>query len=526
MMKKIILFVFIIAALKAQTGNDQKIELPDFVITGVQNISFPAKDKLKPELTYTVSDVELQNSSGSLLPSKVEVSAPPEILPDLTRPDIYLNGIFKLGAGIYTLPEGSFQLMANSGNFIIGGKIEGKNITNYVSDAGGNRSGLDFYSEYTLDENGGFLPGLKFRLQGELAREEYNFFASDSAGYKRQKNNGDFEFGISNYLNEAINYELKYRKYLTGINEIDLNENQDDISFKASGGISEFMVKGEALFSGIQYDNDTLNIRKIYNKFYAGLSSDLIPGLTIEGGFNYFKDNSTDRIKLKILAEYYLGRGLSIYGKYDPEAYYSSIRNFVETNRYYSPAMPSPVLINEENSFRASVKYQFATYIEFNAGAGYKDFSALPYFENGKGFFNVKLIDDVSESYLFFNSLFHYGPYGQFYAGVEFKKTAQPDGNYVPYTPVIKMDFSYSYDFSEKITAGADFRYDKYSYADIKNTLSLPAISNAALHMIYHMSGDVDVNARIENLFNRSNYLWGVYQQKPVDIIAGVEYHW
>ncbi len=526
-MKKYLIALLFALTVYAQTNDDQKIELPDFVITGVKEIDFPAKDKIKPELSVKVDNIELQQAEDKdpSIPDVINSNAP-ELLPPVFKTKDFINGRIKLGAGIYTLPEGIFQLSGNTENFLINGKIYGQNVTDYVNRAGITSSGAGLLSEYNVGNNSTFLPGLKLKFSGNFERESAGFFASDTASFKRLKEMGDISFGVSNFWDENINYSVNYQKLISRIKEIGLKEDQDNFEIFASGGISEFTVKGDVTFSKVKYSNDTISNSVNFNKVYAAIVSDLIPRLILEGGINYFWANDASRIKLNLSAEFYIGNGITIYGRFNPKAYLHTNRMLLSENRYFLPDVPLVPVVNEKNSLEFSAKYQLATYVEINAGYGLKTFSSKPFYLNDKGIFRLGLMNSVKENYLFANCLFHNGPYGKFYAGAKINSTTFPGGNKLPYSPSFFLNLDYTYSFLFDLDAGINLKYTGSSYSDILNTIENPAFAQVDICLLYKISPEIDALLRFENLLNRKNYIWGIYEQKPVDIIAGVEYHW
>ena len=118
-MKKyfILTILFFNTSLFAQT-EQQSIELPDFVITGRQNIDMPFATKKKPDLVSTISkDFLTPQYSPEEFPLLFS-SLPVQIQPGIKSFDDYYNGTLKIQIGKYSLPTGLLSLNQNFDNYL------------------------------------------------------------------------------------------------------------------------------------------------------------------------------------------------------------------------------------------------------------------------------------------------------------------------------------------------------------------------------------------------------------------------
>jgi hypothetical protein len=126
----------------------------------------------------------------------------------------------------------------------------------------------------------------------------------------------------------------------------------------------------------------------------------------------------------------------------------------------------------------------------------------------------------------FINALINIKKYGEFFADFEFQNITDIYGNKIPYKPMILADFSYGYLFNFGVYTKAMLNYSRYSYTNLINTQRTTNYINLGLLLKYNLFKMLAVTCNFQNLLNRKDYLLKNYQEKPLDIIVGIEYRW
>ncbi|MGE5411106.1 MAG: hypothetical protein ACM3MI_09130, partial [Clostridiales bacterium] len=145
MMKKLFFILALPALLFAQEHNNNqnqpqnqpKVELPEFVITGVRPVSLPTVSKQKAEVVSTLSrEFFLLGFSPEEL-SIAELSNPVRKEITFSTDTSKYNGRIIFGAGAYTLPMGELSYGKSFDNGVFNGKLWGSNVRSYYKDNSG-----------------------------------------------------------------------------------------------------------------------------------------------------------------------------------------------------------------------------------------------------------------------------------------------------------------------------------------------------------------------------------------------------
>ena len=87
-----------------------------------------------------------------------------------------------------------------------------------------------------------------------------------------------------------------------------------------------------------------------------------------------------------------------------------------------------------------------------------------------------------------------------------------------------KAALTYGYDFKNGLNGEATLEYHSGRFTDITNSSSLNSFFNAALKLEYKLKSQIMLSLQATNLFNTKRYLWEGYQEKPLDLIFGVNF--
>jgi len=528
---KIIATVFFIPFLLfAQEKNDgQSIELPDFVITGVQTINIPTAAKNSPKLVSTLSKefITPQFSPEMFALSGVSNPLAPNL--ELLENTESISGQLKAGAGLYTLPKGELNLGKSFKHASIFGTVFGLNEREYIDNAGYNISGGSVNTDFFVSNKSKFLPGLNVFMNIQYLRDSYNFFGSDSLDFGRKSQSTNLSFGIKNTFNKNLKYGISLTGNIYEISENDYGESKFTLNAFIDLAVSNIGIHSEGIF----------------------ISQDLTNALTSKSNYNYFSTDSRAILKINNAVELKAGINLSIYdgnsffapvgsismklsdaitflGEYSPGTNFHSTSDFKNVNRYAVFDSTNNIIEKEKHKFKVAIRYQFLKYIEIALGASYSQFDNFIYFSDIKsaGLFNVMHKDDVSMLGIFGNFMFHLGPFGYFYGDIEWQYVEDSENNILPYNPNLISNLIYGYSFDNGLSLKSKITYRSSAYSDLKNSGEIPSYMDLALFFEYGLSENLRLTLELNNLINRKNYLWSGYQEKGLDFVLGVDYRW
>jgi len=527
MIKKVIfiLLIFIVTAF-SQDDKNPNVELPSFVITGKDVISVRRVEKMKPGFVGTVTKEFI---NPVFAPDELELALLSNPLEgDLTLLDSsdYYKGKITLEAGRYTLPAGELNYAYPFTRGQIHGRMKGDNQRDYID-----KSGKVYYEgaldiDYSLSTKENVLPGTKFSLNGEHGVTSYNFFGSNNPERERTLNAGNAYFGIKNlYLKEFI---------------FDVNV-AGDYTYLDNENFNESLLKSNA-FGRLQLDNLGLTVKSNYQKqfltteklgkttsdyffFRPSVSLELFDLIMADLGFTFSGSGGSTLNTLYAAFGLEISQNLVLLAEYAPVAEFVTVGKFLRENNYFNPQIDSSYVVKKSNAFEVVLKYEYDKYFQIDGGIRYFSSKEFPYFTNldGTGVFGLAFTDAKNYNG-FVNLLFHLGPYGIFYGSLDYHQIKNSEGSFIPYHPKTKAALTYGYDFKNGLNGEATLEYISGRFTDITNSSSLESFFIAALKLEYKLKSQIMLSLQVTNLFNTKRYLWEGYQEKPLDLIFGVNF--
>jgi|GEM_PF-1201873 len=544
-MKKITLAILLLSGINVfGQGEQQGIELPDFVITGKQNIEIPKAVKPKPDLITTLStDFFLPQYSPDELPVTITTD-PVGSAPDIRPQTGYYNSSLIIQTGRYTFPSGELNLNKAFDNYLIDAKVWGTNIRDYIANSGFNTSGVSLSNEFYLSTRSGFLPGTRLKLSAAYSRDSYHLFASDDPAALRKTGDGYLIASILNEMNRALNYGIETGVNILSADERNIRETNinsqahadfiwNDLSFGGKLTLKEQMLRQDS----VPYEQDQDITLSENHLFYSGEGHlKITPAgfFNLSAGIAYYavKDNS-------LLApfgslECFLGDRLTFYAEYRPAGQFLTLSDFLKKNVYLNfgddSTLPKNLFEKRNIDFNVMLKYEYDKYITVALSGGYSHVDNYPYYEDlqstGTGKFDLLV---APEAKIFSSKLdFYYytDVYGCLMGNATYSDSKDPDGHRIPYDPRIKSTLIYGYNlpFGFGFKASYTLAYDVVTNPD--NSEKLGDYHDISLALHYELWRGFKITADFQNILNRSNFVWRQYQEKPFDMMAGVEYSW
>jgi hypothetical protein len=528
MKKLIIVFVVLISQLLKAQGQ-QGIELPDFVITGRQNIDIPIAVKKKPELISTLSkDFILPQYSPEELPVLIS-SLPVPITPSIKSDDELYNGSLIFKAGRYTIPLGELNINQSFEDYLFNTRVWGSNISEYIPNAGYNSSGISMTHEFFLSTRSDFLPGSKIKISGDYSRDSYKLYGSNDPTFLRENNFGSALFSISSSYSRMINYEFKtdgsiYNFNENGLKETNLNS-QGTIEFKT--GTIVFGASGNYRLQNL---NNNLSGIGSYS-FYTAQGYFSITPLNIfrlSMGINYSNTGNESKISPFGLFEIAIDQGLTFYAQYKPHYEFYTVKDFLKRNPYINFGMIDNAYEEYQNDVSAMIKYEYEKSFTASLTGRYSEIRNYFYFDdrNQPGKFDLFLLPDAKIYNVKLDLIYNAGRFGSLNYETEFKQAKDDLSNYIPYEPGFASSLTYSYDFEFGLELKLKYCLLYDVYTNNANSNKLDDYNDISLFFSYKLFNGLKLTADFQNILNRSNFVWKQYQEKPFDILVGFEYLW
>jgi len=530
MIKKIFL-TFLFLSLNVSAQENPNVELPDFIIMGKDVISVQGAQKINPEFVSTISE---QFFKPVFSPEELEVrdlSSP--VRGDLNVMDSlnFLRGKLDFAAGIYSLPTTDLTYHLPFENFLASGKFKGEYHRAHVDNSERYlvNGGLNFL--FTTSNQSTFLPGTQFKLNGEFGSSAFKFYAVNNP-LKRTLNQGNFSFAILNQSNRNITFDLSVEDDLTSINEENYNENILSLKGLTKVNFSIFNIGASVVYKK-QFltinttppnipNNDVSDFFSIRPS--AGIN--ISDAIKAAGGFSYSQSGERSYAAPFASISFKLNEYFSLFGEYSPHAEFITSNELLKENRYYEPQNFYNLFFEKRNSFTASAKFEYDKYYQVNAGVRYFSSPKYPFFadsgSSGRFYLATANANNITA---FADFLFHPGPFGIFYGGVEVSDT-KSSGDFVPYHPQLKLSASYSYEFDFGLTPQINLSYVSERHTSITNTSTLPGYVDLGFKIFYKIVPEFLFTVELSNLLSDDIYFWNGYKETPLDIAAGFRYLW
>ena len=404
--------------LKGQEGNsNQGVELPDFVITGIQNVNVPIMQKKIPELKSTLSEDFFEPSFSPEEFNLGDFSNPIRQKAELEINKQVYDGRLKLGAGRYSLPVGSLSYNKNFTNVLFMSKVWGSNIKEYIDKAGYNNSGILLNSYFFVSNKSKFLPGNVFSLSGKYFRDAYRFFGSSNPDFKRETHTGNADISLSNHSDDIFNYGLDFKGQIYLVNENDFQENLFHGRGFVKTDFSKFGLDASLYFKRQMLSNN-ISTNSSYNFITASANAsfDLKETLFLKGGVVYSNQGGNTFFYPTGAVALRFNDFISLFGEFSPNVEFKTFYDFINENPYFKLGSRDNVFVKHNINLKAALKYQYYKYIEISGGFKFIRTNNFVYFEddNQQGFFDLHTAGSVNQYVAFLELFFHPGPYGNF----------------------------------------------------------------------------------------------------------------
>lgn len=499
------------------------LELPTFIIEGVEHLNIKAGMKQFPSPPTVLSSKEL-DSINPLEKQQSLLVAPPQLPKKLDYPK-YANGFVEAHAGLYS----TFDLLAAYGR-----KYEGYELYG--------RAGLKSSS-------------------GDVKNSDFGkFFINLNSDYIAPE--FFWVFGGSRTRTKASYSNSSFKNYGT-IAATERSTNAFDISLVSDGNYEGFNFSTGAGFSSFNLDQKTnaveetringfLNINTLFDKNLAGIGLDLNFGtfqgksmnfiqiaatesifkekITIEGNFGYQMAAASDATSqnsftLRANIGYLPNSNMSIRAEFFTgleKAYYY---NHFEANPYFDLDSNTMFFPKINLMMKAAVQYLPHTKLGVTFSGGIKLYDKYPYFNS---------LDSNNLELLFEKATIIFGKAEGFwdmtkkdklnsYIGINLG-TLDYKNNAIPYLPLLEASISSERRWFDNFTTELGIIFNSKRFSDRDNKSEINSYLNLFAKVNYTILDNLKVVAELQNLTNSDNFIWKGYKERGVFGTIGINW--
>ena len=255
-----LLFILLLSGFVYSQQKDQSIELPDFVITGVQSAVLPKINKGMPDFVSSLSNEYLTPTHAPSNFAGFRISNPVEKKYPLFAQNQRYHTWIKAGTGYYTMPKADIFYYHDFSFGKFSAKADGEYTRNYINNSNSNKQSAEINADFYVKNNSNFLPGSSYNLNAGGERESYSFFASNNPSTRRVINSGFFGASMIETYTDVFNIGLKTKDNYISLSNESFSENRisfdgfaslklSALTIKASGGIVSQQLNDNFVFS-------------------------------------------------------------------------------------------------------------------------------------------------------------------------------------------------------------------------------------------------------------------------------------
>jgi outer membrane receptor protein involved in Fe transport len=207
---------------------------------------------------------------------------------------------------------------------------------------------------------------------------------------------------------------------------------------------------------------------------------------------------------------------------------YFTVADFIKRNLYFNPGMTDNLFLEYKTDINGMLKYEYEKLFTISLTGGYAKLSNYFYFDDAvnPGKFDLNILPEAKILSSGFNLIFYPARYGHFLGEFIYRNVEDQFGSLVPYEPKISASLTYGYNFD----IGLDFRVRYYLaynvYTNMVTADKLNDYHDVSLSLKYEIISGLKLTADFQNILNRTNFVWKQYQEKPFDVLLGIEYRW
>ncbi len=519
----ILLLPLVILLAQDEKSSNPNVELPDFVITGTDEISIKRAEKLGPEFISTITEEFIKPVYSSYELGLRQLSNPIKENLDLLESGSYSRGSLFGEAGIYVTPKAGFSYTYPFDNGILsagfGGLLQRAYIENSDRYSLNGRASID----YTIGVNDNGTSGTRFLLRGDYNSLSYKLFSSADPTAKQMRNEGNYFLGVKNTSGKTFIFDLNVEDNFTSLVQDNFTENLINANGFAKIQVSDISLGVKAKYQKQFLDTDSLD-NEDYNYLFARpvVSFELLNSIKVGVGYTFSKlgDEKFNDIYASVGLKIY--KDMILLGEYNPGAEFITSGSLLRKNEYFNPISVTNLFLRKSNSLKVSVKYEYEKYYQVDAGVKYFKSGNYPYYMSSIPAGRFELATADAESYeAYVNLLFHFGPYGFLFGSFNYSRIRDNNSNTIPYHPRIMGNATYGYELTRNLLGEIMFDFYYKAYTDISNLIELNSFVDLGVKFTYKLQETFIISLEMSNILNRKIYYWQGYEEKPFDLLAG-----
>ncbi len=515
-----------------------KIDLPEFVITGSENINLNVDSK-------RVEDRDRLYSPSAPTPGERPINVGEAVIPKqvktFSKTPGALNGKLFAGVGFYGTPllDGWFGQYDPVSSIVANGYYS--ESAGHVNDAGFWRGGFGVRGSYSLAESSAYIPLAQLSGESKYSREVYRSYGSRMPGRVRDISSLDISGGIGS------RYALPYKSMSSFDYSAKTGWSYFSLTDSAASSESEFHMNGTAstrfletaLRASLEYrlSSYDMNVPGLQSGHWMVLRGDGRQQLTSSLQISYalqqflYRGNilpMSGRLYPNIEIRYIFTDYASMVTGFAPSVERNTLSSLLKQNRYiYSNAqlLPTDTRVNLYLGMEISPAERITataklTHKQMNNYATFLDRDSAKVWE-------VLYLAGIQSTKFDLSAIYRFNQQQNVTAYFSTQSVKQRDSSgMMPYLPKFTFGSVYHHFFDFGLHLEAFAEYSSSRFTDFGNTHStagyLASGVKGEIELFEHFRGFAELN----NLLNQRYYIWNGYQERSIYLLLGISYNW
>jgi hypothetical protein len=502
-------------------AKQQPLELPEFVITGQEQLNVPGGIKQEPSKTRALKKSELDSLNS--LEKQTTLVPSPVVMPSSALPVRFFKGFVRGEIGQFITPDilggysadfDGYNLFANGRFTTSGGHVDNADFTKMLASAN---------LSYTAPEKYYIFGGSTTETAVLFKRDSYKLYALAAAPQRSVTNFGARVDVDGNF--EGFSFSTG-----AGYDMLNLSQAQETTDNNLNGFLKlqnqwqGFLVGGDVLLDFHTLRGDGLRFIEL-----AGTGELSGEDLTLRarGGFQTAKGDFDARNALLLdgEVEWRLNELFTLRGGASTGLKNNTFKNLIEINPYLSDSARVD-FAHEMLGARGFLLIHPTPELNFSAGVRTGSVERLPVFVAAdSGSFAIRY-EDAATLEILGEAMWQMTPTDNFTANVILNgsslQTDSVSGKAIPYTSPLQGALTYNRAWTDEISTGITAAFTGERYADVANTAKLPAYTDLRLEAAYKLNERFSIFARANNLLNQDIFVWQNYRERGIFGAAGI----
>lgn len=510
-----------------------KIDLPEFVITGIASIDLPSVEKEAAEERAENTELDFSSVIGARDRNTVEfLVEEKQGLGNLTNP--MFSGRILASMGNYFTPKLGLWVSRLNPEYQYIGDVQyhlTRGYAPYTNSSGGN---IGAKGSMLLHTQSPLLDNARLGGNGGYGMETYRFYGSPTPSLTRTTSSIVVGANLSGSASSPVDYDLAlgFKNFVVTDSSANATQNRFDMGIESRFPVGSTAVIGRVQFSTVSL-SQTQSSSLSYFEMSVGNSPVWWDKFFLQASANLYvtqgmQSQQLTRVYPHVSIGYRLLKETTLFASYRGGVNFTTLDAQIEQSPYLSananllhPDIPVDVTGAVETNWTEYLRTRFSYRHQEIDGYNLLTDVASPgiwnFFYGGRTTVATFQTDMFAQMY----------PNSYFTVTLAVNSTKNSvTQDRVPYKADLELSASYSYSFPFGLRIEPRVNFVDRRNVDVFNSAKLPDYFLLSVRGEYAVAAPLSIALDLHNVLDRKYELWRGYQAPPFTIAFGLTYKW